>query len=218
MRAIETDVSAATAGVTQLGGRSEEIGRIIGVINDIADQTNLLALNAAIEAARAGEHGRGFAVVADEVRKLAERTTRSTEEVAGSIRAIQTDTTAVVERMTAGKAQVQASVERAGVAGGSLDSIVEGARGVATMVGQIAEAAEQQAAASEQISRTVESINALTRESSQGANQAASAATQLSSKAEKLRALASRFNLNPPRPTGHPGAGGAPTHPKARAA
>lgn len=195
MRAIEADVSAATAGVTQLSGRSEEIGRVIGVINDIADQTNLLALNAAIEAARAGEHGRGFAVVADEVRKLAERTTRSTEEVAGSIRAIQTDTSAVVERMAVGKAQVQASVERAAGAGQSLGLIVTGARNVAGMVADIAAAAEQQAAASEQISRTIESITAASKQASQGAGQSAAAAGQLSGKAERLRALASRFRL-----------------------
>jgi methyl-accepting chemotaxis protein len=104
MKTIAEVVNSSASAINELGKRGEQIGQIIGVINDIADQTNLLALNAAIEAARAGEHGRGFAVVADEVRKLAERTTQATEEVAESIKAIQSETNAAVERMSAGHA------------------------------------------------------------------------------------------------------------------
>ena len=193
MRAISEAVSASAASVTELGKRGEQIGEIIAVINDIADQTNLLALNAAIEAARAGEHGRGFAVVADEVRKLADRTTKATDEIGDSIKAIQTETNDAVQRMNAGTDQVTTGVERATNAGQSLQKIVASAREVADMIQSIAAAAEEQSAASEQVSRNVQSVSAVTRESSEGANQAASAATQLSSQAEQLKTLVGRF-------------------------
>ncbi len=195
MKAINEAVSSSAVSVQELGKRGEQIGQIIEVINDIADQTNLLALNAAIEAARAGEHGRGFAVVADEVRKLADRTTKATEEIAGSIKAIQVETTDAVERMTTGTEQVKRGVELATGAGVSLQQIVDSAKDVATMIQSIAAAAEEQSAASEQVSRNVESISAVTRQSAEGATQAAAAATQLSSKAEQLRRLVGQFRL-----------------------
>jgi len=195
MRSINETVSASATAVAGLGQRSEQIGQIIEVINDIADQTNLLALNAAIEAARAGEYGRGFAVVADEVRKLADRTTKATEEITGSITAIQTETQTAVERMKAGSAQVQTGVDRAAGAGESLQKIVTSSRDVATMIQSIAAAAEEQSAAAEQISRNVESITAVAKQSSEGTNQAASAATELSGKAEQLQSLVGRFKL-----------------------
>jgi methyl-accepting chemotaxis protein len=195
MHSINDAVSAGAASVQELGKRGEQIGQIIEVINDIADQTNLLALNAAIEAARAGEHGRGFAVVADEVRKLADRTTKATEEIASSIKAIQTETTGAVQRMTTGTEQVKTGVQRATEAGASLQQIVSSAREVATMIQSIAAAAEQQSAASEQVSRNIESISAVTRQASEGAGQAASAAAQLSTKAEQLQQIVSQFKL-----------------------
>ena len=196
MQGINQAVSASAASVQELGKRGEQIGQIIEVINDIADQTNLLALNAAIEAARAGEHGRGFAVVADEVRKLADRTTKATEEIAGSIKAIQTETSQAVERMNAGSEQVKTGVERATRAGQSLQEIVTKAKSVASMIQSIAAAAEQQSAASEQGSRNVESISAVTKQTSEGASQAAAAATELSRKAEQLKRLVSQFKLD----------------------
>lgn len=195
INAIAGDVTQSAAAVTQLGKKSEQIGEIIKVINDIADQTNLLALNAAIEAARAGEHGRGFAVVADEVRKLAERTTTATEEVAKSIREIQEDTQRAVQTIEAGSQRVTKGVDLARSAGEALSKITAGSQNVTSMVESIAAAAEEQSAAAEQIARSVEQIDSVTRESTQGANQAAQAATVLSQEAEKLRGLVGRFKV-----------------------
>ncbi len=195
MEAISAAVSASAASVTELGKRGEQIGQIIDVINDIADQTNLLALNAAIEAARAGEHGRGFAVVADEVRKLADRTTKATAEVAESINAIQKETSEAVQRMNAGTEEVKTGVGRATEAGQSLQQIVSSAKEVAGMIQSIAAAAEQQSAASEEISRSVESIAAVSRQAGEGAEQSSQAASQLSTKAEQLRSLVAKFRI-----------------------
>jgi methyl-accepting chemotaxis protein len=196
MNAINCEVAESSNAVSELGKRGEEIGEVISVINDIADQTNLLALNAAIEAARAGEHGRGFAVVADEVRKLAERTTQATQEVADSIQAIQCETKSAVGRMSNSTDRVSEGVEFAQQAGESLTSIVSSSKGVASMIESIAAAADQQSAASTEISRNVEQINAVTNESAQGVAQAAEAANQLSVHAEELQSLVGQFKLN----------------------
>jgi methyl-accepting chemotaxis protein len=196
MRAISEAVSASAASVAELGKRGEQIGQIIEVINDIADQTNLLALNAAIEAARAGEHGRGFAVVADEVRKLADRTTKATDEIAASIQAIQTETDEAVQRMHAGEEQVKVGVERATQAGQSLQKIVASAQEVAGMIQSIAAAAEQQSAASEQVARSVASIKEITNMAEQGARQSAAAVGSLAERATQLQAMLSRFKTS----------------------
>jgi methyl-accepting chemotaxis protein len=196
MNSIHEAVTDSSQSVAELGKRGQQIGEVIAVINDIADQTNLLALNAAIEAARAGEHGRGFAVVADEVRKLADRTTKATEEIAESIEAIQTETRAAVNKMGRGTEQVALGVEKATSAGESLEKIVRASRDVATMIQSIAAAAEQQSSASEEVSRSMSSIQVITQESTKGAQQAAEAATSLSEKAEKLNQLVARFKLN----------------------
>ncbi len=195
MKQIAQQVSDSASSINKLGQKSEQIGQIISVINDIADQTNLLALNAAIEAARAGEHGRGFAVVADEVRKLAERTTAATEEVARSIREIQADTTNAVSCIEAGTSKVASGVELATSAGKALEQIVAGSEGLGAMVRAIAAAAEQQTTTSTQISKSVVSINAVTREAAEGAQQSSRAAADLSAQAESLQKLVARFKI-----------------------
>ncbi|MEM1213001.1 MAG: methyl-accepting chemotaxis protein [Planctomycetota bacterium] len=195
MGSIKNAVGESADAVQSLGKRGEQIGEIIAVINDIADQTNLLALNAAIEAARAGEHGRGFAVVADEVRKLADRTTQATDEISTSISAIQDETSQAVDRMNTGLTQVEAGVNYATQAGSSLEEIVSNTDEVASMIQSIAAATEQQSATSEQINNNLESTVAAIQQSAQATNQASSAVGQLSMKAEELQRLIGRFKL-----------------------
>ena len=196
MRSINDAVSSSADSVQELGKRGEQIGEVIAVINDIADQTNLLALNAAIEAARAGEHGRGFAVVADEVRQLADRTTQATNEIAGSIQAIQSETSTAVQKMNAGTEQVTQGVEGAEQAGSALKQIVQSAQDVSQMVEGIAASAKEQSTASDEVSRSIEQIAMVTRQTSEGTSQAATAAGQLSGRAETLQQLVSQFKTN----------------------
>ena len=193
VKLVDAAVMQGSQSVQALGQRGEQIGQVIAVINDIADQTNLLALNAAIEAARAGEHGRGFAVVADEVRKLADRTQKATAEVAESINAIQADTQQAVEQMKHGTTRVAEGVAAAGEAGEQLGQIVAGARSVADTISQIAAAAEQQSAAAEQVARNVGTISEAMRQSTEATSQSADAARGLSSRAEQLQRLVGRF-------------------------
>jgi len=196
MRRIAEVVRKSAETVQALGKSSDQIGEIIGVIDDIADQTNLLALNAAIEAARAGEQGRGFAVVADEVRKLAERTTKATKEIASMIKTIQTDTAGAVASMGEGTKQVDEGIKLADKAGQSLKEIVEISQRVTDMVAQIAAASEQQSSASEQISKNVEAISTVTGETAQGTQQIAKAAEDLNRLTENLQQNIEKFNLS----------------------
>ncbi|WP_428386243.1 HAMP domain-containing methyl-accepting chemotaxis protein [Mucisphaera sp.] len=195
IRALSETMDQTGSAVSALGQQAEQIGTVIEVIDDIADQTNLLALNAAIEAARAGEHGRGFAVVADEVRKLAERTTVSTQEVTDSIRQIQEGTSETVKLMDKSRTQLEESVESATGAGQALTSIVGGTEQVTSDVTSIAAAAEEQAAASQQIATSISHVSASSDEAAAGAQQAAGAATELSRNAEGLREIAERFKV-----------------------
>ena len=181
--------------IDALGQSSDKIGEIISVINDIADQTNLLALNAAIEAARAGEQGRGFAVVADEVRKLAERTTKATKEIAVMINTIQDDTSGAVRSMAEGGKEVEEGVELAREAGRSLENIVQKADRVTEMVQRIAAASEQQSTASEQISGNVENIAGVIKQNASAVHESSTAAQELANLAQELQGLVSRFKV-----------------------
>lgn len=193
--AIAVQVEESAHAVAELGKRSEEIGGIIAVINDIADQTNLLALNAAIEAARAGEHGRGFAVVADEVRKLAERTTQATKEVSRSISKIQNETGVAVDRIESGSNRMTDGVTLARNAGNALEQIVTSSSQLFDQVQSIAAASEQQAIVAEEIARSIDQVNAVALESSLGANQAADAASDLNRSSESMQRLVDHFKL-----------------------
>jgi len=195
MNRVAQVVKQSAEMVHTLGKNSDQIGEIVQVIDDIADQTNLLALNAAIEAARAGEQGRGFAVVADEVRKLAERTTKATKEIASMIKQIQKDTEGAVQSMNQGTNEVARGKELANKAGDSLREIIAGADEVVDMVTQVAAANEEQSSAAEQISKNIEGISNVTQESAAGVQQIARAAEDLNRLTINLQELVSRFKI-----------------------
>ncbi len=196
MNKIAEVVMEAAEIVKNLGSNSAKIGEIIKVINDIADQTNLLALNAAIEAARAGEHGRGFAVVADEVRKLAEKTQQATKEIAEMIQEIQNGTNDVVNSIEHGVEEVEVGKEIAIEAEKSMDKIVEATQEVEDLITHIATASEEQAATSEEISKSIDAINNIISESANGVQQIAAAAEDLNRLTEHLQQVVDQFKLD----------------------
>lgn len=195
MEKIAATVSESAATVRKLGESSEQIGQIIQVIDDIADQTNLLALNAAIEAARAGEHGRGFAVVADEVRKLAEKTVKATQEIAEMIQMIQADTGGAVMGMHEGVEQVEQGTKKAEEAKEALDVIKVNVDTVSNEVAMIARATDEQATATELMAESIENISRITGDNSLASQETAQAVEQLSQLASDLQALVSRFKI-----------------------
>jgi methyl-accepting chemotaxis protein len=175
--------------------RKNQVTSIANVIKDIAGQTNLLALNAAIEAARAGEQGRGFAVVADEVRKLAERTSLATTEIEQMIVGIQSDTVGAVEAMNAALPEVQQGVELAASASESLRAIEEGARRTLSRIGEVADATKEQSSASTSIAQRVEQIANMVEQTTDTIRGTAATAHQLQDIAVSLKQLISRFKV-----------------------
>jgi len=195
MNSIAQRVEHTAKTVDSLGKRSEQIGEIVGTIEDIADQTNLLALNAAIEAARAGEQGRGFAVVADEVRALAERTTRATKEIGEMIKAIQHETRSAVIAMEEGVIEVGKGGEKAANSGKALERILEQINEVTTQINQVATAAEEQTATTSEISNNMHQITEVVAQTSRIAQESEVAADELAGLAEDLRQVVSQFKL-----------------------
>lgn len=195
MGKIAERVQLTAKTIEGLGTRSDQIGAIIGTIEDIADQTNLLALNAAIEAARAGEQGRGFAVVADEVRALAERTTRATREIGDMIKSIQTETKSAVSEMEVGVREVRQGTDEASRSGEAIQQILSQIEAVNMQVNQIATAAEEQTATTSEIAGNMHQITDVIQHTSRGAQESSSAAHRLSSLAAELQNAVSKFRI-----------------------
>jgi len=195
MNRIAEKVRGSSEVVRQLGARSEQIGEIVGTIEDIADQTNLLALNAAIEAARAGEQGRGFAVVADEVRALAERTTRATREIGEMIKNIQNETRQAVIAMEEGVEEVGKGLTGAARSGQALETILQQANDVTLQISQIATAAEEQTATTRGITNNIQGISETVQVSDQSAKEISIASGRLSALSYELRDLVEKFRL-----------------------
>jgi twitching motility protein PilJ len=196
MQRIRSSVQATARKIKSLGDRSLEISEIINVINDITEQTNLLALNAAIEAARAGEAGRGFAVVADEVRKLAEHSRTATKDIAALIKAIQAETNEAVVVMEEGTKEVEVGAGLADQAGKALEAISSVVRQSAELVQEISLASKQQVRGTEGVANAMQIISGITRQTTQSARQAASTVGNLVKLSEQLVDALSQFRSN----------------------
>jgi methyl-accepting chemotaxis protein len=195
VKEIAKTVHKSSEFVQDLGSQSEKIGEIVSVINDIADQTNLLALNAAIEAARAGEAGRGFAVVADEVKKLAERTSKATKEIGGMISSIKGGVENAVGSMSEASQSVEAGVDLSNKAGAALIDIVSSASNLQSMVQQIATAIEEMNSTTDEIAKDIEQVASVTKDASNSAEQVTQAALELSSLSVSLEQSVQEFKI-----------------------
>ncbi len=195
MENIAQRVNVSSTTVAGLGERSNQIGAIVNTIQDIADQTNLLALNAAIEAARAGEQGRGFAVVADEVRALAERTTKATKEIGAMIKAIQTETHSAVGSMAEGVDEVKRGTTEATRSGEALEDILNKINDVTMQISQVATAAEEQTATTQEITNNIQMITDVVNRNVDNARSTNEATALLARQVDELHQLVGHFKL-----------------------
>lgn len=193
---LSRDVENASNVINKVESSSDEIGAVLDVIKGIAEQTNLLALNAAIEAARAGEHGRGFAVVADEVRSLAQKTQESTSEIENTIEKLQTGTRTAVSAMEVGRDQAKEVVIMANEAANSLEIITKAVSTINDMTMLIATASEEQSAVSEEINRNLHSISDLSENAANGARETTSSTDEMAELAAKLQSLVEKFTTD----------------------
>ena len=195
MDSIREQIQETSKRIKRLGESSQEIGDIIGVINDIAEQTNILALNAAIQASTAGEAGRGFAVVADEVQRLAERATDATKRVEALIKTIQNDTNEAVQSMEQSTAGVVSGAKLAEEAGGALGEIESVSNQIAELIQQISQEADQQARKATDISETMNIIQGITIQTSDGTSETATSIGELTALSQELRESVTGFKL-----------------------
>ncbi len=190
MAEITLVVGQASDTVEELGKLGEKIGAVVETIDDIAEQTNLLALNAAIEAARAGEHGRGFAVVADEVRKLAERSSRETKQIADLIQQVQAGTKHAVTAMQAGAAKVEQGSQKASLAGQALEAILIAVEHTVRQAGEIATASQELAAGARRVTDAMTSISAIVEENTAATEQMSAQSGQVAQAIQSIAAVA----------------------------
>ena len=189
MAEIQLVVGQAASKVRELGTLGQKIGAVVETIDDIAEQTNLLALNAAIEAARAGEHGKGFAVVADEVRKLAERSGRETKQIAELIAQVQTGTKDAVGAMDSGAAKVELGSQKAAQAGQALDEILAAVQDTVRQVGEIASSSQEMAGGARSVTDAMQSISAVVEESSAATEEMAAQASAVTGSIQSIAAV-----------------------------